>query len=43
MRTPTRKTPAGACDTHMHIFLEPVGVEHPGVRTLLKLLDSGRC
>jgi len=28
---------------HNGKFLEPVGVEHPGFRTLLKLLDSGRC
>ena len=28
---------------HNGKFLEPVGVEHPGFKTLLKLLDSGRC
>ena len=28
---------------HNGKFLEPVGVDHPGFRTLLKLLDSGRC
>ena len=28
---------------HNGKFLEPVGVDHSGFRTLLKLLDSGRC
>lgn len=28
---------------HNGKFLEPVGVDHPGFRTLLKLLDGGRC
>jgi D-galactarolactone isomerase len=28
---------------HNGKFLEPVGVGHPGFRTLLRLLDSGRC
>ena len=28
---------------HNGKFLEPVGVEHPGFRTLLALLDRGRC
>jgi D-galactarolactone isomerase len=28
---------------HNGKFLEPVGVEHVGFRTLLKLLDGGRC
>ncbi|HEY5291770.1 MAG TPA: amidohydrolase family protein [Burkholderiales bacterium] len=28
---------------HNGKFLDPVGVDHPGFRTLLKLLDSGRC
>jgi len=28
---------------HNGKFLEPVGVGHPGFRTLLTLLDSGRC
>lgn len=28
---------------HNGKFLDPVGVAHPGFRTLLKLLDGGRC
>jgi D-galactarolactone isomerase len=28
---------------HNGKFLDPVGVGHPGFRTLLRLLDSGRC
>ncbi len=28
---------------HNGKFLEPVGADHPGFRTLLKLLDGGRC
>ncbi len=28
---------------HNGKFLDPVGVDHPGFRTLLKLLDGGRC
>jgi D-galactarolactone isomerase len=28
---------------HNGKFLEPVGVDHPGFRTLLKLLEGGRC
>jgi D-galactarolactone isomerase len=28
---------------HTGKFLEPVGVDHPGFKTLLRLVDSGRC
>ncbi len=28
---------------HNGKFLEPVGTDHPGFRTLLRLLDTGRC
>lgn len=28
---------------HIGKFFEPVGIDHPGFQTLLRLLDSGRC
>ena len=28
---------------HIGKFLEPVGVDHPGFQTLLRLVDGGRC
>ena len=37
------RLPCALVIDHNGKFLEPVGVEHPGFRTLLKLLDGGRC
>jgi D-galactarolactone isomerase len=38
-----RRLPGNLVIDHTGKFLEPVGVEHPGFRSLLRLLDGGRC
>ena len=37
------KLPCDLVIDHNGKFLEPVGVDHPGFKVLLRLLDSGRC
>ncbi len=38
-----RRLPGNLVIDHTGKFLEPVGIEHPGFRSLLRLLDGGRC
>ena len=38
-----RRLPATLVIEHIGKFLEPVPVEHPGFRSLLRLVDGGRC
>ena len=38
-----RSLPCKLVIDHIGKFLEPVGIDHPGFRALLELLDGGRC
>ena len=38
-----KRLPGDLVIDHVGKFLEPVTVDHPGFRTLLRLVDAGRC